>query len=202
MPDAMIDLTERLRGLWVARDDAVVTDMLAAWPSSPYRPHHAPPKSLPVRAHLPVARAVADARYFAFVDALIACQDSLPWGQTYDETDIGPAWGDGFLDKYGWAILLGADGVFESPDLIAAVMLLGPGITYPVHAHAPEELYLVLAGRASWRLDDGPWRVLDPGVLIHNPPWRRHGMRTDQGEPLLVANLTRAGAHERSRILG
>ena len=64
-------------------------------------------------------------------------------------------------------------------------LLLGPCTLYPPHAHATEEVYLVLAGTAAWQRDHGPWRDLPPGSAHPPPAHLPHATRT-ASEPLLA----------------
>ncbi len=82
--------------------------------------------------------------------------------------------------------------------MISGFLFLGPDVEYPFHKHSVEEIYLVISGAASWKLGDEDWTELEPGAVVHNPPWRPHGMRTDRDQPLLLAYLWRAGAVEKS----
>ena len=68
---------------------------------------------------------------------------------------------------------------------VIGFLLLGPHTLYPDHAHAAEEVYHVVSGRASWRRGDGPWRPEPPGAVVHHAPHVPHAMRTEH-EPLLA----------------
>ena len=63
---------------------------------------------------------------------------------------------------------------------------------YPAHSHEAEELYLPLAGRGWWRMQNSDWRFGSPGELIRHAPWISHAMRTAD-EPLLAAYVWRGG---------
>ena len=67
-------------------------------------------------------------------------------------------------------------------------LMLGPDTLYPPHAHAAEELYLVLAGTAAWQHGHEPWVNRPPGTAIHHPPRLPHATRT-AAEPLLALYL-------------
>ena len=64
-------------------------------------------------------------------------------------------------------------------------MLMGPGVTYPGHRHAPREVYLLLTPGTQWRLDEGEWFPVQPGDLLVHEPWQWHAMRTG-AEPMLA----------------
>ena len=137
--------------------------------------------------HLPVSRWLGETPSLAcdltrdLVAALIDRAPNLAWQQTYTEADM-PAQ---FLERYGWHEIAGQRGPIVSDQNALGVLLLGPEILYPRHHHAAEEVYLVLAGTADWQRDDGPFRRLPPGALVHHPPQARHAMRTG-AEPLLA----------------
>jgi len=177
-------------------DDPACARITDAWPSEPYTITPNLPSALPVLADLPVALAGVPAAFGDLAPALQATADRLTWRQTYTADDMDEA----FLDAYGWTIVAGPGGGVDSDDLIAAFLLLGPGIEYPTHRHSPEEIYRVVSGRASWKVGDAGWKPLGPGAVVHNPPWQPHGMRTDLGEPLLAACLWRTGSLEKSRF--
>jgi len=117
-----------------------------------------------------------------FVRRLVGISGRLRWRQTYSEDDVSQV----FLERYGWTLFISADAPIKSDHLLAGVLLLGPDVEYPVHTHSAEEFYVVLSGTASWKIGDAEWQAKPPGSVIHNPPWQPHGVRTDQGQPLLI----------------
>jgi hypothetical protein len=145
-------------------------------------------RSLPVVTTLNGLSCFAAPPTKALVEAIEALASEFDWRQTYAEADFGAR----FLQNYGWSELIGERGAFISEAIACGVLLLGPNIEYPAHSHEAEELYLPLAGRASWRSDKSEWRLREPGTLIHHPSWTTHAMRT-AGEPLLAAYIWRAG---------
>ncbi len=174
---------------------AEVATMRDGLPMAP--PSRAPaPASLPVLAWLADLPALATPATLPLVTALITAAPDLAWGQTY-ATDEVPA---GFLKGYGWSELVGARGPYASPDLALGFLLLGPDTIYPLHRHAAEEVYVVLAGTAEWRRGRAPFQPRPPGTVIHHPPWLPHAMRTAR-EPLLALYLWRGGdLTEKSRF--
>ena len=166
-----------------------VPALLADWPGA---------TSVPVPSALPVLGSLSrlPAQPGDLGTQLMALSSALRWQQTYTAKDFGPV----FLDRYGWTLLVGPKGPVACTSNLAGFLLLGPGIEYPVHQHAAEEAYVVVAGTASWKIGAADWAPLPPGSVVHNPPWQAHGMRTDQGTPLLLAFLWRAGAVEKSRF--
>jgi hypothetical protein len=141
-------------------------------------------RRLPVLDRLPQLATLASAQTRPLTAMAVAAAPGLCWRQTYDGHDVAPT----FLDRYGWAELLGPFGVLASESARLGFLLLGADTLYPAHAHAAEELYLVLAGTADWRKGEEPWRSMPPGSAIHHTPRLPHAMRTAQ-EPLLAMYL-------------
>jgi hypothetical protein len=143
---------------------------------------------------LPVVSALRDLSRFAapetrsLVEAVAALAGELDWRQTYMPADFG----ERFLQNYGWSEWIGQRGAFASDAIACGVLILGPETEYPDHSHEAEELYLPLAGQASWRSARSDWRLRAPGIWIHHPSWTTHAMRTAR-EPLLAAYVWRAG---------
>ena len=116
-------------------------------------------------------------------DAFAAVEPGCDWLQNpnYSEASLGP----GYVDRYGYVELVGPGRPIESGDLLVGLLLLGPDMHYPDHAHPAEEIYHVVAGTAEWWREDEGWRRKGPGTLVHHVPMMRHAMRTS-AEPLLA----------------
>ena len=145
-----------------------------------------PPEArhLPVLANLPELAPLTSAATHNLAEAAIAVAPGLCWRQTYDGRNVAPT----FLARYGWAELLGPYGIFASDSARLGFLLLGKDTLYPAHAHAAEELYLVLAGTADWQKGQEPWQPMPPGTAIHHTPHLPHAMRTS-AEPMLAMYL-------------
>ncbi len=71
-------------------------------------------------------------------------------------------------------------------DLVAGLMFMTPNQIYPEHQHAPQEVYFVLSGTASWLYGgEEIYRQQKPGDIIYNHSRDLHGMKT-QNESLLA----------------
>lgn len=71
-------------------------------------------------------------------------------------------------------------------DVVAGLMFMTPNQIYPEHQHAPQEVYFVLSGNASWLYGGNvEYRLQQPGDIIYNHPRDLHGMKT-QNESLLA----------------
>lgn len=196
MTDSSITgLAAALRESFEASRHTVIRDILSGWPENPSPPASSPaPSTLPVLAFLETACRTASPAHRPLTDALLDAAPKLYWGQTYSKADFD----NGFLDRYGWTSIVGPNAPVYSPSLISGFLFLGPDVEYPFHKHSAEEIYQVVSGTASWKLGEADWTALEAGTVVHNPPWRPHGMRTDHGQPLLLAYLWRAGAVEKS----
>ncbi|TQV75716.1 dimethylsulfonioproprionate lyase family protein [Denitrobaculum tricleocarpae] len=81
--------------------------------------------------------------------------------------------------------LLGPDGMVFCDRCRLGLLLQMPESHYPEHAHAADELYLVLSGTAEWRSEGSEPALRPPGSFIHHPGRQRHAMTT-QEEALLA----------------
>ena len=71
-------------------------------------------------------------------------------------------------------------------DLIVGLLLVDKHESYPLHQHQPQELYIVLSGKAEWRYGGSEnFRKLVPGDVIYNHSNDMHGVITHD-EPLLA----------------
>lgn len=93
-----------------------------------------------------------------------------------------------FLDGYAYCELIGPHGHLRHSEVALGLLLLGPHITYPEHAHTAAEIYAVIAGQAEWLQGDRIWRGREPGELIRHASMESHAMRTSD-QPLLAAYL-------------
>ena len=194
--DDLVPLADTVRGAFMAAGHAAANDVLSTWPRTPYRLGDVASAALPVLAHLPTALDAVPAVYRTLAEELGRSAQRLNWRQTYGRDDMSAK----FLARYGWTLLIGPGEAIESDILIVGFLLLGPGVEYPPHRHGAEETYLVISGHASWMTGEAGWSEQTPGAVIHNPPWRPHGMRTPADQPLLAAALWRGGTLEKSRF--
>jgi Dimethlysulfonioproprionate lyase len=184
--ESLRPLVEAVRALLETAGPAAHA-FLSDWPRQLIaRPTSA--RSLPAVSALEGLSRYAAPRTRALVEAIGALAGELDWRQTYSPADFG----ERFLQNYGWSEWIGGRGAFASDAIAGGVLILGPDTEYPAHSHEAEELYLPLAGHASWRSAGADWRLRAPGTWIHHPSWTTHAMRTAR-EPLLAAYVWRAG---------
>ena len=96
------------------------------------------------------------------------------------------------LAGYGFAEIIGQRGPFVSDRIRAGIAIWGPDIVYPRHQHEAEEVYVVLAGSAGFKIGSGgeTWRGVGDVIFVEsNTP---HGFRTT-GQSLVVFYLWQAG---------
>ncbi|HEY6598534.1 MAG TPA: dimethylsulfonioproprionate lyase family protein [Pseudomonadales bacterium] len=152
------------------------------------------PRSQPVLRHLQTALRLGDpmtASVCALIDRL---SPVLQWRRNENYA------GADFLDGYAYCELVGPSGHRRQADIALGLLLLGPRVTYPPHAHPAAEIYVVIAGRAQWQQGDGVWRTRAPSATIHHASMEPHAMRTTD-EPLLAAYLWQDHLDKPARLL-
>jgi quercetin dioxygenase-like cupin family protein len=172
-PDRDPDLIERTRALLDSLRAVALAPFLVNWPRSNDR-RPVVPSALPVLRWLPEAKADAPAFSLELVNDLCRAAPSMAWRQTYTATQVGAA----FLENYGWSEIVGLTGPLASERVACGFLLLGPETYYPRHRHEAEEVYIPLAGTASWQQGDGRWRTRPPGAVIQHASNEPHAMRT------------------------
>jgi len=111
------------------------------------------------------------------------------WEQTYDASDGLVS--DDMLSCYGFVELLGPRGPFVSTRIRGGLGLYGANITYPLHHHGPDEVYLPVSGAADFTVA-GDTSTRRAGEAIHVPSGTEHGFRTGDA-PLVQLYLWQNG---------
>lgn len=154
--------------------------------------------TLPVCKLLPATLPLASDATRPAVSALINAAPDLHWRQTYTEADgFSRSW----LDNYGWINLISPEGLYVSDQIRVSIGYWGAGQHYDEHSHAPEEVYLVLAGRARFHAEGRDPIDAGPGDTIHHRPHQKHAMDMTPG-PLLAAAFWRGADLLRKSDLG
>ncbi len=111
--------------------------------------------------------------------ALRDLEPTLAWAQNprYNAENKGAD----FMDNYAWSEL----GLTGSSDMAFGVLLLGPGLTYPLSSYASEGVFLVIGGSPEWKSGDEPWRRVEAGDIICRPFNGAEGKRPGK-EPMLA----------------
>ncbi|MGV1681700.1 dimethylsulfonioproprionate lyase family protein [Sphingopyxis sp. NJF-3] len=139
------------------------------------------PTTLPVLDYAPSLDAGADGALASLMRSFTTVAGMMRWRQTYrpGEADAG------FLERYGWTELAGADGLVRADKISAGLLLLGPQCYYPAHSHPAHEIYVPLSGTAAWFDADRGWREVPPLQTIVHRSGVAHAMRTAE-KPLLA----------------
>ena len=139
------------------------------------------PAGDPPAVRLPACAALAaalrldgsDRRLRTLAECFAAIEPRVAWRH---RPGRGDGYDDCFYEGHANGMVCGPGGLEERSDLLLGATVMTPGTRYPDHAHAPEEVYLVLAP-GEFRQDRGAW--FDPGVggSFYNPPGILHAMR-------------------------
>lgn len=126
-------------------------------------------------ASVPVLAALRDMTPSPLADAAIAAASEIPWEAAPQLDDRGQTVGLGRIPQ-----------VREFGDLECGLMLIGAGAAYPEHHHAPQEIYLPIAGNGQWRCGGAlDYRGLDEHELVYNHPHDIHAVKA--GNEVLLA---------------
>jgi len=181
-----MDLIDAVRNIFAAeaaRDTAkapqlnrVLTLMQELRPN-PDRPE---PTQLPGCRHLSRVLDLGEAGPAAPVaTALRDLEPTLAWAQNprYNVEIMGAD----FMHNYAWSEL----GLTGCEALAFGVLLLGPGITYPLTSYPSEGIFLVIGGSPEWKCGDEPWVCVEAGNIICRPFNGAEGKRPGK-EPMLA----------------
>lgn len=171
--DGLTRLAELTRGILHRLSRPEYTFALAAWPPAIPR-RRIKPCALPVLRWLVELAQTAPDFSSQLVGELADIGPALAWRQSYAVPLVTQA----FLDNYGWTELVGPRGVFPASVFACGFLLLGPSTFYPSHHHEAYELYVPLAGVASWQRGDRAWQPEKPGSLVIHASGEPHAMQT------------------------
>jgi len=138
------------------------------------------PKQLPVCRHLSRALDLGEAGPVAAVASAIRdLEPALYW--EHNPRHTVEKRGAEFMDNYAYTSF----GLTGSTTLYVGVMLLGPGITYPVTNYPSEGVFLVIGGSPEWKSGDEPRRRVEAGDIICRPANGAEGKQPGN-EPMLA----------------
>lgn len=174
-----------LRGEGVAE----VKARLAVQDLSPVAAVDPGPKRLAATRYL--AECVAASMFMApeVAAALADIEEFLHWKQNPNYSDA--VMGEGYMDNYAYAEIIGPDGFFPGQDFLLGLLLIGPNRLYRDHRHPAPELYWLLTGPSDWRKDQGAFVSRSAGETIWHPPRMSHATRTRESPLLAVWAWTR-----------
>ena len=90
-----------------------------------------------------------------------------------------------FWDGHASAMVVGPGGLEDRKDVWVGLSLLAPGVRYPDHRHAPEEIYLFLTD-GQFRQGEREWFTPGVGGTLYNVPNILHAMASSPERPLLA----------------
>ena len=114
------------------------------------------------------------------MQAFVAAMPAFAWREP-PQKDAG----NYLVGRSAGNVIIGPEGAFPAEDLRFGAFMISPETVYPLHAHAAEELYIVIGGSGRWWIDDAPYSPRQPGDVVHIPSWTPHAIRTD-AEPVLT----------------
>ncbi len=180
------DLVNAVRNIFeaeAAKDTAAAPPLkrvLTLLPELRLDPERSEAALLPVCRHLSRALDLGEAGpAAAAASALRELEPTLAWAQsTRHNVENRGAY---FMDNYAFSSL----GLTGSTVLDFGVMLLGPGITYPLTSYPSEGVFLLIGGSPEWKSGDEPWRRVEAGSIICRPADGAEGKRPGE-EPMLA----------------
>lgn len=141
------------------------------------------PNKLPVLRELDKALDQASKFDMPIAVAINKVRSELNWKQSNSYTD--DIVGKGFIDNYGWCLIIGPDGFFRGDDFLLGLLMLGPDQHYRDHFHPAPELYWPLTGGTDWRQGHDGFATKNAGAIIWHEPFVPHATKT-QTQPLLT----------------
>jgi hypothetical protein len=187
-PRLLQDFVDSLRGELLARElgEAARRCLARVFDGldSPHPFADKAPARLPVLHHLDGALDTArkaNASLARIADAFAALDPHLTWTRRAQADHTAS---DNFHDGHANVTIIGPNGHEQRDDVWVGASLLAPHVRYPVHNHAPEEVYLVLSD-SRFRQGHGAW--FEPGIggTFYNTPHIEHAMAS--GSPPLFA---------------
>jgi len=141
------------------------------------------PRNLPACTYLPETIAASMLVADSVSAALAEVAPYLHWKQNANYSDA--LLGDGYMDGYAYAEVIGPQGFFPGDDFLMGLLLLGPDRLYKDHLHLAPELYWTLTGPSLWRQGSGNFESRPAGSVIWHEPNVVHATRTGI-DPLLA----------------
>ena len=153
---------------------------LALMPELRLDPDQPEPLQQSACRHLPRALDLGEAGPAASAArAIRELEPTLHWRQNPKYTVENK--GADFMDNYAFTDF----GLIGSTVLYIGVVLLGPGVTYPLTAYPSEGVFLVIGGSPEWKCGDEPWVRVEAGSVIGRPAGGAEGKRPGK-EPMLA----------------
>ncbi len=148
------------------------------------------PSYLPAADFLSETFANTDQQTRGLVETFERHKNRLRWEQSYRKKDgVVP---EAMLEGYAFAETIGMQGPFVSERIRAGIGIWGPEIVYPRHQHQAEEVYIVLAGSAEFKIGEAEESRRSTGDVVYVESNTPHGFRTTD-QSLVVYYLWQAG---------
>lgn len=96
------------------------------------------------------------------------------------------------MSRFGCYCIIGDGGAFSSRQMWAWMVYMPAELPYPFHEHPGEEIYLVIAGSATFHAHGKPARTCAPGDTVFHAANQPHATDT-HSRPLLALVLWRNG---------
>lgn len=187
METAILALRDTLRA-YVADHAPQVADFCGTALANDHATRDLAPRTLPAIAGLSGFLNQTTPKLRPLVQAIVEAAPSLCWQHSYSTKD--PGINADFLARSGWFNLIAPSGPFVSDSLRVSIGLWGKGLHYPTHWHVPEEIYLTIAGAATYHSQGRTPVRAGPGALVHHHSNQPHAA-TMQDAPLLAAAFWR-----------
>ena len=161
--------------------------------------HKAEPHYLPAADYLRKDTSTGDRGIDRLLQLYAANKSMLKWEQSYTRADR--VVGEDMLSGYGFVELVGKYGPFVSDSIRCGIGVWGPHITYPIHKHQAEEIYLIMSGSAMFKVGGQPETLQIPEDVVFVESMTPHGFRT-LDNPMVLFYLWQAGdLREKSTFL-
>jgi mannose-6-phosphate isomerase-like protein (cupin superfamily) len=141
------------------------------------------PSRQPLTARYPGTLAAGPAETADLRGALTGFRDRLTWRRAPAQAELGP-----FQRRHAFSTLVGDETGVRIPSrrIRVGLMLIEGRTFYPAHAHAAEEIYLPLSGRAVFALAGSRPTRPAPGRTVVIPAWTEHTIWTGAGTALFI----------------
>ena len=127
------------------------------------------------------------------VDAMNRHMEHFAWWYPYGGD---PRAGRGFATGATANAVVGPWAPLKADHVGAGFFALNQGIEYADHAHAPDEIYVPLAGHANFHCEHYGDLKAGPDKVIYQPSWKWHSMETPDSPVLLLWVWIGEGLHE------
>ena len=137
--------------------------------------------------------ATASDRSRPLVDVMNRHLEHFSWWYPYDGD---PRAGRGFAEGATANAVVGPWASLKADHVGAGFFALNQGIEYADHAHAPDEIYVPIAGRGLFRCETYGEMRAGPDAVIYQPSWKWHSMETPDSPVLILWVWIGEGLHE------